>query len=104
LEDGKIKIKILTKSPLFAKQRGAGGEFMRKVDKRFRVECFGFNSPLSPHLPLTHSQRGAGGEFMRKVDKRFRVECSGVKIPPSPNLPLSPSLWSGSKRPQDSAA
>ena len=43
LEDGKIKIKILTKSPLFAKQRGAGGEFMRKVDKRFRVECSGFS-------------------------------------------------------------
>jgi hypothetical protein len=40
LEDGKIKIKILTKSPLFAKQRGAGGEFMREAERWFRVKGF----------------------------------------------------------------
>jgi hypothetical protein len=50
-------MKILTKAPLFAKQRGDGGEFMRKVDKRFRVECSEFKFPTSPHLPLTHSSR-----------------------------------------------
>ena len=40
LEDGKIKIKILTKSPLFAKQRGAGGEFMCSG---FRVKCLAYS-------------------------------------------------------------
>jgi hypothetical protein len=48
-------MKILTEAPLFAKQRGDGGEFMRKVDKRFRVECFGFKFPPSPNLPLSSS-------------------------------------------------
>jgi hypothetical protein len=48
-------MKILTEAPLFAKQRGDGGEFMRKVDKRFRVECSGFKFPPSPNLPLSPS-------------------------------------------------
>ena len=39
LEDGKIYIKILIKSPLFAKQRGAGGEFMCSG---FSVKRLGF--------------------------------------------------------------
>ena len=51
-------MKILTEAPLFAKQRGDGGEFMRKVDKRFRVECSEFKFPPSPPLPF--AARGPG--------------------------------------------
>ncbi|NLD50053.1 MAG: hypothetical protein GX660_23165 [Clostridiaceae bacterium] len=40
-------MKILTEAPLFAKQRGDGGEFM----------CSGFKFPPSPNLPLAHSSR-----------------------------------------------
>lgn len=92
-------MKILTKAPLFAKQRGDGGEFMCSG---FRVKCLAYSVQFKTKRQRPQGARPQDSEALRQLPKGARLirpvttPCAFLHLP-SPNLPLTPSNWSGRK-------